>query len=175
MKFEFFPNFFVFQCLFQSHFVWVQFQLKCSPPHKNNIFHLAWKNSQNSCETTPFPSIKSATIHFKESSTSLLEIIILSKRVFCIAIAIALTGPTWILPLLLKPVLSQDLLYEPCLETDFSTKHSSESILPENNKSDPCILDPITLDLGSPNCALHSLETLIATRPSHSMQRLDYL
>ena len=32
--------------------------LTCSPPCKNNIFHLAWKNSQNSHEATPIPSIR---------------------------------------------------------------------------------------------------------------------
>ena len=27
-------------------------------PHKNNIFHLAWKNSQKSHSATPIPSIR---------------------------------------------------------------------------------------------------------------------
>ena len=47
-----------FQCLFQSHLVWVQSHLACSPPCENNIFHLSWKNSQNSHEATPFTSIR---------------------------------------------------------------------------------------------------------------------
>ena len=33
------------------------------PSVQNNIFHLAWKNSQNSCEATPFPSIRHSTSH----------------------------------------------------------------------------------------------------------------
>ena len=37
--------------------------LTYSPPHQNNVFHLMWKNSQNSCEATPFPSIKYSPSH----------------------------------------------------------------------------------------------------------------
>ena len=63
-KFLSFPIFisispFHFQGSFQSHLAWVQSHLTCSPPCKNNIFHLTWKNSQNSREATPFPSIRS--------------------------------------------------------------------------------------------------------------------
>ena len=54
-KFEFF-HVSKFSCSFKSHLVWVQSHLTCSPPIENNIFHLAWENSQNSREATPFPS-----------------------------------------------------------------------------------------------------------------------
>ena len=49
-KFGFFQ---VFWCSFQSYLTWVQSHLV-----SNNIFHLAWKNSQNSRAATPFPSIR---------------------------------------------------------------------------------------------------------------------
>ena len=42
------PPTFHFQSSFQSHITWVQSHLMCPPPWKNNIFHLAWKNSQKS-------------------------------------------------------------------------------------------------------------------------------
>ena len=38
---------------FQSHLTWFQSHLAW-----NNIFHLVWKNSQNSRAATPFPSIR---------------------------------------------------------------------------------------------------------------------
>ena len=46
------------RCSFQSHLIWVE-----ATPCVNNIFHLAWKNSQNSREATPFPSIKYSPSH----------------------------------------------------------------------------------------------------------------
>ena len=33
------------------------FNLACSPPHENNIFHLMWNNYQNIDKATPIPSI----------------------------------------------------------------------------------------------------------------------
>ena len=46
-----FSEFRVFRFSFQSH-------LACSPLCKNNIFHLVWKNSPKSHETSPIPSIR---------------------------------------------------------------------------------------------------------------------
>ena len=69
-----FPSFQVFWCSFQSHLMWVQSQLVCSPPLKNNIFHLGWKNFQNSREATPFPSIryryKSPVMNMRSSAST---------------------------------------------------------------------------------------------------------
>ena len=45
-NFGHFRVFWVFRSSFQSHLAWTQSQLASSPPHENNIFHLAWKNSQ---------------------------------------------------------------------------------------------------------------------------------
>ena len=42
-----------------SHLTWpFSSHIHMPPPCENNIFHLAWKNSQNSRETTPIPSIR---------------------------------------------------------------------------------------------------------------------
>ena len=49
---------FCYQGSFQSHLTWVQSHLACSHPCENSIFHLAWKNSRNSHEVTPFPSMR---------------------------------------------------------------------------------------------------------------------
>ena len=48
------------------NFTWLEFNLtSLLPPLKNNIFHLAWKNSQNNREATLFPSIRYSTSHQK--------------------------------------------------------------------------------------------------------------
>ena len=42
----------------ETHHLLLASHLTCSPPCENNIFHLAWKNSQKSHEATPIPSIR---------------------------------------------------------------------------------------------------------------------
>ena len=55
----------------------VWFNLTSHAPHENNIFHLVWKNSQNSLEATPF-SINMVTLY--KSSNMKQYIYIRSRR-----------------------------------------------------------------------------------------------